>query len=149
MIGLIHYYTHVAGDAPAIFKRFANGAEAWLPGVRVGDQRWHVPIAPDGLLEDPDELVDVLVDVGPCVVDDVGALRRLSFKIPDHSPEVRCDLELFPSRARGCRLRLRGSYRPPMATDDARRTNETIEAVVRPLVLGIAGRLAREATLPA
>ena len=147
MVGLLHHMTHRPGRAGALMATLAGHPVAWLGGTQLDATHHLLCIRPDGLLEDPTAALEVLVGVGPCTPTPDGLLRRLSFKVGEDAPEVRCDLEITSARADGVRLRLRGDYRPPL-TADASALCETIEAVARPLVEGIADRVAAS-TLPA
>lgn len=146
MAGFVHYYTHVPGRAAPALRTFGTSAREWLGATPLGGDAWLLPLEPDGLLGGA-ETLDVRLRVGPCTVTPVGLLRRVAFRVPGLCPEVRCDLTLEPSLAHGCRLRLRGDYRPPLTTDGQATADEIVEAFVRPLVERVAERLLG-ATLP-
>ncbi|HUG86061.1 MAG TPA: hypothetical protein VMM13_15970 [Euzebya sp.] len=146
MIGLLHYMTHLPGPAPMLLAVLGGPPSDWLGGTELDERHHMLCIRPDGLLADPDATVEVVVGLGPCTAIPGGLLRRLSFKVGEDTPEVRCDLEITTAKADGCRMRLRGDYRPSLAADAAA-VAETVEAVARPLVEGIADRVSGS-TLP-
>lgn len=149
MIGLLHYMTFLPGPAEGLVAALSGSSDLWLGGTPLDADRRLLALRPDGLLPDPEELVEVLVTVGPVAKTASGALRRLSFQIADgahvhealSAPPVRCDLEIRPARASGCRLHLRGEWRPALDADEGRESAEVIDALTRPLVENIAIRV--------
>ena len=141
MVGLLQYSSFIPGPASRALEVLSGDPDGWLGGTAVDGASRLLSLRPDGLLADPAASIDVLVSVGPATRTAGGLLQRLSFRVPDATPEVRCDLEVRTARAEGCRIRLRGDWRPPLHATGDDDVAEVVEAVARPLVEGIVQRV--------
>lgn len=138
MITFVHAAAHCDADAVRVLRSFAGHPASWLGATHLGGDRYLLPLAPPGVLPEPQMTTDVGIRVGIVHETPRGLIRRLAYEAPGMAPEVRCDLEVSPSLRRGCRLTLRGSYRPPLLSETAAAAEEIAEGIAVALVQHVA-----------
>lgn len=142
MARLTHFCLQVPVGLDVVLPAFMGDTDTWLGGRRLDRHLSVLALEPAGFPVGNGDPVAVEVVPGLAIRTDEGALRRLSFGVPEVVPQTRCDLTVIGTPGEGVRYRLRGEFRPSVDSTAAQRELAAVEAVVQPLVLGIVERTA-------